>query len=254
MPTPPPIPGVRFRAFAGPSDFPAMVACANGSFAEDKTGFFRTVEDTARDYAAFTSCMPERDVWIAEAGSEIAGYVRAWHWAQADGLQLYGQLGVVVPHWRRRGVGTALHVWLEARQREMAADHPRARGHQHHAFVTEGETARMALLEKAGYHRERYFLTMVRPTLDALPDYPLPPGLELRPRNPSTTAPSGTPLSTRSAATGATRRPTKRTTGSGWAARSSSRTCGKSPGTRRPAKSRARSAPTSTRRGTRATS
>lgn len=69
--------GVIFRAFAGPPDFEAMVACANASFAADQTGFFRTVEAVARDYASFIDCVPQRDVWIAQAGSEIAGYVRA---------------------------------------------------------------------------------------------------------------------------------------------------------------------------------
>jgi GNAT superfamily N-acetyltransferase len=161
-----------------------MVACANASFAADETGFFRTVEDVARDYASFTSCVPRRDVWIAEAGAETAGYVRAWHWAQADGLQLYGQFGVVAPQWRRRGIGASLHSWLESRQREMAADHRSAPAHEHHAFVTQGEIARAALLEKAGYRVERYFFTMERPTLDAVADFALPPGIELRPVRP----------------------------------------------------------------------
>ncbi|MGO4391168.1 GNAT family N-acetyltransferase [Variovorax sp. M-6] len=172
--------GVKFRAFAGPSDFEAMVACANASFAADQTGFFRKVEDVARDYANFTECVPQRDVWIAEVGAEIAGYVRAWRWAQADGLQLYGQFGVVAPQWRRRGIGASLHSWLESRQREMAAAHRSAPGHAHHAFVTQGESARAALLEKAGYRVERYFCTMERPTLNAVADFPLPPGLEVR--------------------------------------------------------------------------
>lgn len=176
---------VTFRPFAGPADYPAMVACANASFVADGTGFFRTVEDVARDYAAFTSCVPERDVWIAQAGSEIAGYVRSWHWAQADGLQLYSQFAVVAPHWRRQGIGAVLHAWLEQRQRTQAAtEHGSAPRHAHHAFVTQGETARAALLEKAGYTPERYFFTMVRPTLTDVADFPLPEGLELRPVQP----------------------------------------------------------------------
>lgn len=181
-------PRVKFRAFAGPTDFEAMVACANASFAADQTGFFRKVEDVARDYASFTSCVPKRDVWIAEAGAEIAGYVRSWHWAQADGLQLYSQFAVVAPHWRRQGIGAALHAWLEAHQRGMAVAHQRAMvaphrsapRNAHHAFVTQGETARAALLVKSGYKPERYFFTMERPTLDAVADFPLPEGLEVR--------------------------------------------------------------------------
>lgn len=172
---------VTFRAFAGPSDFEAMVACANASFAADQTGFFRKVEDVARDYASFTNCVPKHDVWIAQAEGEIAGYVRSWHWAQADGLQLHAQFAVMAPQWRRQGIGTALHAWLESRQREVAAAvHRSAPLHAHHAFVTQGETARAALLEKAGYRAERYFFTMERPTLDGVADFALPAGLEVR--------------------------------------------------------------------------
>lgn len=172
---------LKFRAFAGPQDFAAMAACANASFAADGMESVTTVENMARDYASFIVCVPERDVWIAEAGDEIAGYVRTWHWLQADGLQLYGQFAFVAPHWRRRGVGTALQAWLEQRHRQMAAALPAAARHASHAFVTEGELARGAFLEKAGYRVERWFHSMLRPTLDDIAPFPLPPGVEVRP-------------------------------------------------------------------------
>ena len=175
---------LKFRAFAGPSDYPAMVACANASFAADKSDIIRTVDEMARDYSSFTSCDPQQDVWIAQAGDDIAGYVRGWHWAQADGLHLYGQLGVVAPNWRRQGIGKTLQIWLEARQREIAAGHTEAVGHAHHVFVQEGEAARAAMLVKAGYHAERYFFAMVRPTLNNISDFALPQGLEIRPVQP----------------------------------------------------------------------
>lgn len=66
----------------------------------------------------------------------------------------------------------------------MAAAHRGAPMHAHHAFVSQGETARAALLEKAGYRPERYFFTMVRPTLDDVDDFAMPPGLEVRPVQP----------------------------------------------------------------------
>ena len=175
---------LRYRPFAGPSDFQAMVACANASFAEDQIGGLRRVEDVARDYAAFTNCVPERDVWIADAGDEIAGYVRSWQWTQADGLRLYSQFAVVAPHWRRQGIGTVLHKWLESRQHEMARANGPHLQHAHHAFNTQGETARAALLEKSGYQVERHFFTMERPSLQNIADFPLPDGLEVRPVRP----------------------------------------------------------------------
>lgn len=161
-----------------------MAACVNASYVADGDESFRTAEDIARDYANFTACVPERDVWIAEAGGEIAGYVRGWAFSQADGLHLYPQFGVVAPQWRRRGVGTALLAWVEARQREMASGFAEARGHAYQAMVNEGEAARAALLQKAGYRPERYFFSMVRPTLDGIADFALPEGLELRPVQP----------------------------------------------------------------------
>lgn len=175
---------LRGRTFAGPEDFPAMRDCANASFAADGVEVFRTVDDMARDYAAFTSCVPTRDVWLAHVGDELAGYVRCWDWDQPDGQRFYGQVGFVAPRWRRQGVGAALQSWVEARHRAMAAEHPDAPRHWHQAFVHQGETARAALMEKAGYRPERYFFTMVRPTLEAIPDIPLPPGLEVRPVQP----------------------------------------------------------------------
>ena len=175
---------LKFRAFAGPSDYPAMVACANASFAADQIELIRTVDDTARDYASFTDCIPARDVWIAEIGDEIAGYVRSRHWAQADGLHVYSQIGFVAPKWRRHGIGGALHAWLEAHQRKLAATHVEANAHAHQAFVTQCETARAEMLAKAGYHAERHFFEMVRPTLDAVADFPMPSGIEIRPVQP----------------------------------------------------------------------
>ncbi len=175
---------VEFRAFAGPSDYPAMVACANASFAADQIELIRTVDDLAREYASFTDCVPARDVWIAEVGDEIAGYVRSSHWAQADGLYVYNQVAMVARKWRRQGIGGALHAWLEAHQRKLAAAHVNANAHAHQAFVMQGETARAAMLTKAGYHAQRHFFEMVRPTLDAVADFPMPSGIEIRPVQP----------------------------------------------------------------------
>ena len=65
--------GVKFRAFAGPADFEAMVACANASFAADQTGFFCRVEDVARDYAAFTSCVPAVVPSVTQSSRPVDG-------------------------------------------------------------------------------------------------------------------------------------------------------------------------------------
>ncbi|MES2938908.1 MAG: GNAT family N-acetyltransferase [Pseudomonadota bacterium] len=119
--------GIHFRTFTGAEDFPAMAACANASFAADGLGIVRSADDMARDYASFTACVPTRDVWIAQAGEEITGYVRGWQFEQRDGVRVYPQFGVVAPRWRRLGIGTALQSWIEARQRDTQRTIPRRR-------------------------------------------------------------------------------------------------------------------------------
>jgi mycothiol synthase len=182
--SPPGMPGVRFRLFAGESDFPAMVATANASFVADSLEYHRTLEDVARDYANFTGCEPRADVVIAELDGEMVGYARAWRWTQAEGLTLHGQIGFVPPQWRGRGLGRALQDWIEERHRAVAAAQPAGTVHEHHVNINQTERARTALVTHYGYQPVRHILTMVRPTLDDIPDFAMPAGLEVRPVRP----------------------------------------------------------------------
>ncbi|MDA7416312.1 GNAT family N-acetyltransferase [Xenophilus arseniciresistens] len=170
---------LHLRPFAGDSDFAAMAEVANAVFAADAMGWVRTPEHMRREYAAFTDFDPARDIVMAEVGSRLVGYVRTAHWTDETGLLAQGQTGFVHPQFRRRGVGTALLRWIEARQREVArARH--AAASVHHVFVTEGELGRAAMLQRAGYATVRQFLRMQRPTLDDIPEIPMPEGFELR--------------------------------------------------------------------------
>ena len=173
--------GVRLRPFRGPADFPAMLRVANATSEADGVEVIRTLESITRDYAALRDSDPLHDVIVAEQGGEMVAYARSMQWTQHDGLMLFGQLGFVPPPWRGRGIGRALLAWLEQRQRAVAAQHPQASAHAHHAYTTQGEVARERLLQRAGYAQARHFLFMLRPHLDDLPDFALPPGIEVRP-------------------------------------------------------------------------
>jgi ribosomal protein S18 acetylase RimI-like enzyme len=82
------------------------------------------------------------------------------------------------------GIGRAMLRWLEARLREMAADHPAERPKFFQAFTDLSAAGLVALLESEGYAPVRYGYEMVRPSLDDIPDFPLPDGLEVRPALP----------------------------------------------------------------------
>jgi mycothiol synthase len=158
-----------------------MARVANASFAADGKAIVRSPDDLRTEYAGFRHCVPLRDVVLAEAGGELAGYGRtAGWWTLVDGTVAQAQVVNVAPEWRGRGIEQALQEWIEARQREIAATLS-APAFVHHAFLTEGETARAKLLEGRGYTAARHFYDMVRPDLDDLPEFPLPPGFEVRP-------------------------------------------------------------------------
>lgn len=167
------------RPFRGPSDFPGMAEVANASFYADGVLARRTPEDLARDYAAFTQCDPYQDAVMAELDGELVGYGRCWRFTQADGLTLHSQIGFVPGRWRGRGIGRLLQGWIEQRHHTVAAQQPDG-PHVHHAYVQQGEDARARLLQARGYAPMRYFFEMLQTQLHAVPDFPMPEGLELR--------------------------------------------------------------------------
>lgn len=180
----PAIAGFATRPYAGEADIPAMSRVANACFAADGLEIKRTVHDMARDYASFTECDPREDVLLLEVRGELVGYARVWRWRQADGRMLHAQLGFVHPDWRHRGIGRYLQQRIEARHREVAAQHPEVALHQHHVFLQEMEKNRTALIEASGYKPERYFFEMQHMRLHEAPDFRLPEGVETRPVQP----------------------------------------------------------------------
>lgn len=84
--------------------------------------------------------------------------------------------------------GRALLAWLEARAVAIAAEQglPSAPAATHH-WQAEGsdlETAKTAVLTRAGYTPVRYFYEMVRPDLENIRAVSLPAGLAVRPVQP----------------------------------------------------------------------
>lgn len=171
--------GLRLRGFAGAHDYLAMADVANAAFAADNVSWICTPESIRRDYEGFPDFDPLDDMVMAELDGQLVGYVRTSHWTDESGCLIQAQVGFVHPAFRRRGIGSKLLHWVETRQRDFARD--RGGVSVHHVFVTEGEVGRAAMLSLAGYVPARYFMLMERPTLDDIPDAPLPDGFELRP-------------------------------------------------------------------------
>jgi len=177
----PPIPGLRFRLFAGSADYPAMVAVINAAYHEDGVDEVVTIEQHAAEYDHPVDCDPLRDVLIAEVDGRMIAHSRTGSVERSAGERTYGHRGHVTPAYRRRGLGRALLRWNEEHLRALAPGQPADRSLLFDSWAMQEELGAHALLRSEGYTPARYFFDMVRPALDSLPEAPLPDGLEIRP-------------------------------------------------------------------------
>src|SRR5262249_50260650 len=78
------------------------------------------------------------------------------------------------------GIGSALLSWNEARLREIAEDHDTP-AKLLQAWVSDSNEAATALVHAAGYEPLTYMAEMVMPSVEDVPEHPLPDGVEIRP-------------------------------------------------------------------------
>jgi len=176
----PAIPGLSFRHFRGSSDYPKMVAAVEASAEADKIERVTTVEDTADSYAHLTNSDPYHDMIFAEVNGEVIGYSRGWWYDEDNGPRLYCFVGFLVPAWRRKGIGQEMLRWMENRLRVIANEHPVEQLKFFQGFTSQHEAGLVKMLEQEGYAAVRYGWDMLRPSLDDIPDFQLPEGVECR--------------------------------------------------------------------------
>jgi GNAT superfamily N-acetyltransferase len=124
-----------------------------------------------------------RDLVIAEVDGQEVGYGRVRWWEEHD-RRNYGLTGFLLPEWRCKGIGRALLTWLEERASGIAAEHPTAAPSFLYINATLYQVGLHALVRQTGYGIKESWVLMVRPTLEDIPDTPLPEGLEVRPALP----------------------------------------------------------------------
>ena len=66
LPDAPEIPGLVFRPFGGPSDYPGMVAVFEASQDVDRLDWLTTVDDVRREFEHLHNCDPDQDLLVAE--------------------------------------------------------------------------------------------------------------------------------------------------------------------------------------------
>jgi mycothiol synthase len=181
---PPPVPGLRFRGFAGDGDFEAMSRVLNAACAADGIDRVERPEDIRRSYRHLDHCDPFTDMVFAEIDGEVAAYGRVDWWEEAGGPRRYLPLCFVHPDARRRGIGTAMLAHNESRLRRIDAGLPPAGERTFLVWYSDVEKGAVALFEQAGYRPIRYNADMVRPDLEDIPEAPMPEGLVVRTPGP----------------------------------------------------------------------
>ena len=180
----PAVPGLTFRHFQGESDYSSITRVLIGSEAADQTERKVSADDIANAYQHLSNCDPYRDMIIAEIDGEMIGYSRGWWRDESLTGHLYEHNGFLLPRWRRKGIGHAMLVWMEDRLRDLAATHPPEIAKSFEVNVSQFQKGTVVMLERSSYRAMRYFFDMVRPTLDDIPEMPLPEGLDVRPALP----------------------------------------------------------------------
>ncbi|MDD5468191.1 MAG: GNAT family N-acetyltransferase [Anaerolineales bacterium] len=180
----PAIDGLAFRRFRGEVDYAPMLKAIQASSEADGTERADTLEDIRVSYARLVNCDPYRDMLFAEVNGEVIGYNRVDWKVVVEGERIHRLTGFLHPAWRRRGIGGAMLRDAERRARRVDADLQDGRPRYFEVFAADSEIGCIALLLNHGFNPVRYSYRMVRPNLNAIPDCPLPAGLEIRPVQP----------------------------------------------------------------------
>ncbi len=175
----PALDGVGFRMFRDSADYPALARIITAAARGEGDDRVETPQGLASGYDHLTRCDPTRDLLVAEVDGVPVGYSRVTWDDESDG-RVYKFVCFLDPAHGGRGIGSALLAWNEARLREIGADHD-VPVKIVQAWVGDRNQAATDLVRRAGYQPVTYMAEMVRPSVDDLPEHPLPPGLEIRP-------------------------------------------------------------------------
>lgn len=181
---------ITWRGFGGEADYAKIHAVLHACKEADGLERSETVEEIANNYSHLHNCETEKDMLFAESEEGVAGYTRVWWEIQGDGKWIGFSIGFVRPEWRRRGIGTALLGFGEFRLSQIAGKLKQSDGLATDTpcmvdiYLMESERDTRALLECHDFKIVRSSYEMVRPDLENITEFPLAPGVEVRPYQP----------------------------------------------------------------------
>ncbi len=182
---PTPVRGLLLRPVRWPEEAHLIVEVNNASRLARGSRFLLNVDMIRAHYAHLVNSDLAADLRLAEAGGRPVGYVRVEWTDENRGDRVHSAALFVTPG-APEGSFEALLDWVVARYVEIAAEQGRIDRPRTASVSTILEPpGTRAALEARGFVPVRAGLEMVRPTLDDIPDLPVPDGIEVRPADPS---------------------------------------------------------------------
>ena len=101
----PQIKGLRFRGFAGKTDFPLMVNILEATTKADQEERAISLKDLQHDYEHLTNSDPKKDMLFVDINEEAIAYSRVEWWQEEDpNHRIYSIIFNLVPEWREKGI------------------------------------------------------------------------------------------------------------------------------------------------------
>jgi GNAT superfamily N-acetyltransferase len=157
-----------------------MVEIINHCNAVDGNEWVITAEELENGFRHEKNRDPYQDMVFAEIHGAIIGYGSCRWEVQLDGIRNYFHFARLQPEWRGKGIDRAMLQFNETRLRQIANSHPSDSVKFFTSLASERESQWAELLQSAEYQPIRYYMRMVRPSLDNIPDLPLPDGIAVR--------------------------------------------------------------------------
>ncbi len=181
--TPTSVPGLLLRPVRWPEEAATLNDINNAGRIATGNLEVLSVEGILNNYAHLANCDLATDLRLAEHHARPVAYVRVDWRAENVGGRHHFQ-GLFTRPDAPAGTFEAILDWSEARSVANAAGLAPEPSATLGAFMNMETPEHRAILERRGYRGVRFFVGMVRPALDDIPDLPLPPGVEVRPVRP----------------------------------------------------------------------
>ena len=181
MGTPVSAPAIVLRPYRGPQDHPAMTAAANAIDVYNGVPAQRSVAGMDHFYSNLQGVDLPRDCTLVEVDGVVRAYGRVAHDDLMNGdFQVFFVVNVD-PSIHDLGVEDRLRRRLLQRADQVLAAVPAERSVLVKVGVKERHPALREAAEALGFRQTRSGAQLIRPTVDDVPDIPLPDGIEVRP-------------------------------------------------------------------------